>query len=107
MNSHFDFATGSTVRNLNSTCNGLSFIGSKMYAFLRSLVAPAKPGDKSFAELTRCLTDHLDPKPLVIAECFHFNQRIQSGRESVSEYVAEIKQLAAECDFGQRLEEAL
>ena len=107
MNSHSDFATGSTVRNLNSTCNGLSLIRSKTYAFLRSLVAPAKPGDKSFAELTRCLTDHFHPKPLVIAERFHFNQRIQSGRESVSEYVAELKQLAANCDFGQWLEEDL
>ena len=85
----------------------LSLIGSKTNALLRSLVAPAKPGDKSFAELTRCLTDHFDPKPLVIAERFHFNQRTQSGGESVSEYVAELKRLAANCDFSQRLEEAL
>ena len=53
------------------------------------------------------LTDHFDSKPLVIAERFHFNQRIQSGGESVSEYVAELKWLAANCDFGQWLEEAL
>ena len=85
----------------------LSLIGSKTYALLRSLVALAKPGDKSFAELTRCLTDHYDPKPLVIAECFHFNQRIQSAWDSISEYMAELKRLAANCDFGQRLEEAL
>ena len=43
----------------------------------------------------------------MIAERFHFNQRIQSGGESVSEYVAELKRLATNCDFGQRLEEAL
>lgn len=81
----------------------LSLTGSKTYALLRNLVAPTKPGDKTFEQLARCLTDHFDPKPLIIAEQFHFHQWVQSGGESVAQYVAELKHLAANCDFSDRL----
>lgn len=85
----------------------LSVIGSQTYALLRNLVVPDKPGDTSFAELTRSLTAHFDPKPLMIAERFHSHRRVQTGGKSVAEYVAELKYQAAHCDFGERVEEAL
>lgn len=44
---------------------------------------------------------------MVIAERFHFHRRTQSGEESVTEYVVELKKLARNCNFGQHLEEAL
>ena len=48
-----------------------------------------------------------DLKPLMIAERFCFHQRVQSGVESVAEYVAELKWIAANYDFGDKLKEAL
>ena len=60
----------------------LSVIGAKTYAVLRSLVAPAQPKDKSFAELKMLLKAHNDPKPLVIAERFLFYRRVQSHQTS-------------------------
>ena len=48
----------------------LSVIGPKTYALLKTLVAPAKPFTKTFAQLTEQLDKHLNPKTLVIAEIF-------------------------------------
>ena len=49
----------------------LSLIGARTYGLLRDLVAPAKPKDKSLAELTKTLRTHFEPRPLIIAERFH------------------------------------
>ena len=69
----------------------LTVIGSPTYALLSSLLAPEKPGDKSFNVLKETLLRHFDPKPLVIAERFHFHRHNQASSESISEYVAELK----------------
>lgn len=46
----------------------LSVIGGKTYSLLRSLIAPEKPGAKSYNEIVQTLQEHFSPKPLVIAE---------------------------------------
>ncbi len=53
------------------------------------------------------LTKQFEPKPLVIAELFHFHLRQQAAGESVSGYIAELRRLAMNCEFGGYLEEAL
>jgi RNase H-fold protein (predicted Holliday junction resolvase) len=85
----------------------LSVIRSKMYGILRNVLAPEKPNEKTYDQLTAALKAHFNPKPVVIAERFHFHHRTQSGEESVTEYVAELKKLARNCNFSQHLEEAL
>ena len=85
----------------------LSVIGGKVYGLLRNLVAPATVSEQSYQELTATLKAHFDPKPIVIAERFHFHRRVQAMGESISEYVAELKRLANNCLFGQYLDEAL
>ena len=65
----------------------LTAIGSSPYALLSSLIAPRKPREKSFAELTETLCCHFDPKPLVIAKRFHLHRRNQASGENISEYV--------------------
>ena len=44
---------------------------------------------------------------MVITECFHFYQRNQAVRESVAEYLAELRRLATHCEFEDYLSEAL
>ena len=85
----------------------LTEIGTKNYGIIRSLVAPALPQDKTFADLVTVLTDHFQPKPLIIAERFRFYQRNQGPTESVLDYVAELRRLAITCDFGTFLDQAL
>ena len=45
----------------------LSMVGSKAYQLLRNLCSPDKPQSKSYSDLKGILTNHYDPKPLVIA----------------------------------------
>lgn len=85
----------------------LSVMGTKMYGLLRTLVAPAKPGEKTYQEIIMTLTEHFSPKPIIIAERFCFHKRNQQQGETVSQYVAVLKQLSEHCDFGTQLEDAL
>ena len=85
----------------------LTVMGSQAYALLSNLVAPAKPGEKSYAELKKAMLDHLKPKPLVIAERFRFHRRNQTEGEGIAQYMAELRRLADRCKFGNHLEEAL
>ena len=59
--------------NLKVSCL-LSLIGGKTYTLLRSLTSPDKPSTRTFDEIVKILSDHLTPKPLVIAERFRFHK---------------------------------
>ena len=85
----------------------LTMIGSTTYALLSNLVSPGKPKDKSLEELAKVLRRHFDPKPLVIADQFHFHRRDQAPGESISNYIAELRRLATHCEFGEYLDQAL
>ena len=85
----------------------LSMIGGKNYSLLWNLVSPDQPKDKSFDQLSEVLKKHFQPKPLVIAERFHFHRRNQASGESLAENVAELRRLAVYCEFMQYLDEAL
>jgi len=63
-------------------------IGSETYSLLRNFLTPEKPSMKSVGALIETLTEHLNPKPIVIAEIFKFYQRQQGEGESLGEYVA-------------------
>ena len=82
----------------------LSIIGPKTYAILRSLMAPDTPQSKSLETLTKALEKHYNPKPIIIAERYHFHLRKQQPSENVTEYIAELRRLAASCEFGAFLE---
>ena len=75
-------------------------IGSKYYSLLRSLVAPDRPSDKSYDDLVAVLKKHFEPKPIVIAERFHFHHRAQAIGETISEYMAELRKLTTHCQSG-------
>ena len=85
----------------------LSVVGSKTYSVLRNLVAPTLPQEKTFAHLVTILKSHFEPKPVIIAESFHFHRRSQAMGESITEYLAELRHLSVHCSFGDRLEETL
>ena len=53
------------------------------------------------------MKDHLNPKPIVIAERYKFHQRAQKDGESVAQYLASLRKLAEKCEFGEFLDQAL
>lgn len=79
----------------------LSVLGGKIYTLVRNLVAPDSPKDKSYEELIEALKKHFEPKPLLIAERFHFHRRYQQAGETVAEFAAELRRLSATCEFKQ------
>lgn len=85
----------------------LSVIGATTYGLLCSLLAPDKPGSKTYKVLVDTLDAHFSPKPIVIAERFRFHKHHQEEGESIAQYVAILKKLSEYCDFGAHLKDAL
>ena len=81
----------------------LTLLGPQTYKLLADLLSPAKPKSKPLADLEKVLSDHFAPKPLEIAERYRFHKRDQQPGESVSSYVAELRRLARQCNFGDNL----
>ena len=101
------FFTANAIAEDKQVAHFLTIVGSKTYALLRNLVAPTLPQDKSWDDLVAILKQHYEPKPLVIAERFHFHKRNQAVGESIAEYMAELRKLSTHCEFGTYLNEAL
>ena len=78
----------------------LSTIGSQTYDLLKDLYTPDKPNTKSFEEIVTKLTEHLEPKPTVIAERYRLHQRQQKAGESVITYMVALRRLAKVCNYG-------
>lgn len=67
---------------------------------VRALVLPRTPGDVSFEELVSTLRKHFDPRPSELYSLYKFKRRDQQQGELISSYVAALKKLAADCNFG-------
>ena len=85
----------------------LSGCGVATYRLIKNLTAPAKPTDKSFADLVQLVGDHYNPAPSVIVERFCFNTRIRQLGESVATFIAELRHLTRYCNFGDSLKDML
>lgn len=85
----------------------ITAIGDDCYQLLRNLLSPRKPKDVSFDDMIKALRNHFNPKPKIVVERFNFHSRTQHEGESVSDFLASLRKLAATCGFGQFLDEAL
>lgn len=78
----------------------LTLCGPSTYETVRALVAPQKPSEVPFEEIVSRLRDHFDPRPSELYSRCRFQQRDQLPGESITAYVAALKTLAAQCNFG-------
>ena len=101
------FFVANDVPNEKKVAVFLSVIGGKTYTLLRSLLSPQLPQSKSYSELVDSLKRHYEPKPLVIAERYHFHRRNQAAGEMIAQYVAELRRLSTHCEFDAYLDQAL
>ena len=85
----------------------LSVCGSSTYRLIRSLLAPVKPGEKSYSDIVALVTTHLNPKPSVIVQRFKFNCRVRGEVEPIADFVAALRALSEHCEFGMSLEDVL
>ena len=49
----------------------------------------------------------MNPKPSAIVQRFRFNSRVQRPGESIADFVAELRRLSPDCEFGATLSEML
>ena len=85
----------------------LAVVGPATYTVLRNLISPTKPGEVSYSDIVKTLTDHFSPAPSEIVQRFKFNCRARKPGESVATYVAELRAIAEFCNFGGTLEDML
>ena len=85
----------------------LSVIGASTYKLLSSLLAPVKPGEKSYTFLIDTHSEHFNPAPSEIVERFKFHTRFHKPGESVTAFVSELCSLAKSCNFRDTLETML
>ncbi|KAL4717527.1 hypothetical protein ACJJTC_000676 [Scirpophaga incertulas] len=74
---------------------------------LAQLIAPNEPKNTPYNVLKETLQEHYDPTPLEIAEYYKFHHRKQMEGESIRDYLAALRKLAATCNFGAFLNTAL
>ena len=101
------FYRANNVRDSAKVDVFLSVVGPKTYELLKSLIAPTLPSDKTIDELYQTLKRHVQPTDSVISRRARFYTRKQKDTESVTDFVAELKLLAAECEFDAFLDQAL
>ena len=85
----------------------LNVVGPKTYKLLKSLIAPTLPSDKTIDELYQTLKWHVQPTDSVISHRARFYTRKQKDTESVTDFIAELKHLAAESEFDAFLDQVL
>lgn len=85
---HFLAANG--IKDAKKKDVFLAVIGPPTYKLLKSLVAPAKPGEKEYEQLVQLLMQHFEPAPSEIMKRYCFNSRIWQKGESVAIYVSEL-----------------
>ena len=74
-----------------------------VYKTVWSLLQPHKPTDKSYEELGKILQAHYHPPPLQFLSRFKFHTCIRQPSESITAFVAQLKELAQHCGFGNQL----
>lgn len=78
----------------------LTLCGPDTFDAACALVAPKTPGEVSFDDLVSLLKQHFEPTPSELYSRYVFQQRNQLPNESISNYVATLKRLSADCNFG-------
>ena len=94
---------GSEAKQRAAFC---TYIDSSTFKLLCSLCAPNKPEELSLEQLQAKLDQQFGTKKLVLAERYRFYSYKQLEGQSLSEYIAELRHLAASCDWSaERLED--
>ena len=85
----------------------LPVCGSKVYKLICDLLAPAKPDTKSLKDLVELVKNHVQPKPSEIVQRYKFHSCFRSKDQSNSDYVAHLRHLSFDCNFGDTLDAML
>lgn len=77
----------------------VSLMGPKLFQLLKNLLYPQNFENKTFEELKQILKEHLNPRPLIIPARHALLNRKQKEGETIAQYLAELRKLAAPCKY--------
>lgn len=103
----FYFAASDVTTDVNKRAILLSACGASTYKLIHSLIDPTKLNSTSYKDLIAKVKQHYDPKPSSIVQSRKFNKRTREPGESITKYVAALRQLAKHCDYGESLNDML
>lgn len=92
------------VKDGEKTATLLSCIGSEAYKVVHDMCTPALPSSKSFADLCSILKEYYEPHIVVFLERKAFYAAARKDTETIVEWLARIKRLASNCEFGDKLD---
>ena len=78
----------------------LSVVGDTPYQLIHGLLSHKKLTEVDFSHIIRTLTSQYNPMKNVIVEHFKFNTCNTKSEQSVSDYIAVLKELSRLYDFG-------
>ncbi|XP_011687071.1 PREDICTED: uncharacterized protein K02A2.6-like [Wasmannia auropunctata] len=93
------FFAGYDTKEERKTPLFLTKAGHEILKLAIDLCAPEKPNTKTFAQLTKILGDHIASTKNTKMERYTFSQAVQKPSESISEFVAKLKDLSLNCKF--------
>ena len=75
-------------------------IGPAAFSTLKDLAYPAAVSDRPYPDLIQLLRNHFKVSITPMVSKFTLHRRKQRENETVSEYIAALKKIAAGCGFG-------
>ncbi|XP_055706495.1 uncharacterized protein LOC129806739 [Phlebotomus papatasi] len=78
----------------------LHYMGLKAYDKLCDRIAPKLPREMSYKEIVAEVTEIFDPTPLEIVEVNTFHERKQGENETCADFLAALRKLSTNCNFG-------
>ena len=85
----------------------LSTVGHTVFERIKDLMYPVVLSDAALDDIRSKLLVHFKHQTVEIAERFKFFKRMQQVNESVADYIATLRKMAKDCNFGDYLDTAL
>ena len=103
------FFTANSIPEDKQAAIFLSCVGAKTYNLLVTLIAPDTLDTATLDSLFTALREHFQPTPNIISKRYAFHCHNQLPSENITEYLAALRKLATDCNFGTKdtLEETL
>ena len=77
----------------------LSSVGPSTYKLIRNLCCPKPPRAMTYKEIKELLQHHFRPKPSVAVERLKFHSTVRQPSESLTSYIARLRELSEFCEF--------
>ncbi len=101
------FVSQGITEELKQRATLLTYLSPEGYTLVKNLLHPSKPTEETLENIVKKLKEHLLPPTNPITERFKFYSRYRHEGERISDFVADLRQIARNCEFKDLLEENL